>query len=84
MLNTDCTNGVGKTHSLFFGKRRKMAGSIKQIISGLIENKISEINADTSLNDNEISFIVKPENAIDIDEKKDLVLAEWYLGQKNE
>lgn len=43
MLNTDCTNGVGKTHSLFFGKRRKMAGSIKQIISGLIEKKISEL-----------------------------------------
>ncbi len=64
--------------------RRQDMKNYYRVNGSIYINKVSEINADTSLNDNEIPYIVKPENAIDIDEKKDLVLAEWYLGQKNE
>ena len=64
--------------------RRQDMKNYYRVNGSIYINKVSEINIDTSLNDNEIPYIVKPENAIDIDEKKDLVLAEWYLGQKNE
>ncbi len=64
--------------------RRQDMKNYYRVNGSIYINKVSEINADTSLNDNEIPFVVKPENSVDIDEKKDLVLAEWYLGQKNE
>lgn len=46
-------------------------------------NRISEIHEETSLNDNVVPYIVKTENAIDIDEMKDIVIAEWLLNQRN-
>ena len=64
--------------------RRQDMKTYYRVNGSIYINKVSEINENTSLNDNEIPYIVKPENAVDIDEKKDLVLAEWYLGQKNE
>ena len=64
--------------------RRQDMKKYYRVNGSIYINNISEINAYTSLNDNVIPYIVKPENAVDIDEKKDLVLAEWYLGQKNE
>ena len=64
--------------------RRQDMKNYYRVNGSIYINKISEINANTSLNDNVIPYIVKPENAVDIDEKKDLVLAEWYLGQGNE
>ena len=42
-------------------------------------NKISEINEETSFNDNEIPYVMKRENSVDIDEPIDLALAEYYL-----
>ena len=64
--------------------RRQDMKNYYRVNGSIYINKVSEINADTSLNDNVIPYIVKPENAVDIDETKDIVLAEWYLGQKNE
>ena len=45
-------------------------------------NKISEINAETSFNDNEIPFVMKKERSVDIDEPIDLALAEYYLKNR--
>jgi CMP-N-acetylneuraminic acid synthetase len=82
IINADGT--MEKLLDLQSTVRRQDMKSYYRVNGSIYINKISEINADTSLNDNEIPFVVKPENSVDIDEKKDLVLAEWYLGQKNE
>jgi len=42
-------------------------------------NKIDEISKETSFNDNPIGYIMQPSHSVDIDELKDLVLAEYYL-----
>lgn len=42
-------------------------------------NKISEINETTSFNDNEVAYIMQKEHSVDIDELKDLYIAQYYL-----
>lgn len=42
-------------------------------------NKIEELNENTSFNDNRIPFIMKRNHSVDIDEKSDLWIAEYYL-----
>jgi CMP-N,N'-diacetyllegionaminic acid synthase len=42
-------------------------------------NKISEINEDTSFNDNEVGFVMPKTRSIDIDEPIDLVIAEAMI-----
>lgn len=42
-------------------------------------NCISELSERTSFNDNQAAFIMKPEHSVDIDEMKDVYLAEYYL-----
>ena len=43
-------------------------------------NKIDEININTSFNDNRHAFIMKNEHSVDIDEMKDLIIAEYYIN----
>ncbi|MBQ7594948.1 MAG: acylneuraminate cytidylyltransferase family protein [Synergistaceae bacterium] len=43
-------------------------------------NNVSEINISTSFNDNPIPFIMTREHSLDIDEPKDLILAEYYIN----
>lgn len=45
-------------------------------------NPINELNSDTSFNDNCIPFIMEHSHAVDIDELRDFVLAEYYLKSK--
>lgn len=47
-------------------------------------NNTSEINLETSFNDNEQSFLMSKEHSIDIDELSDLALAEYYLQTKSQ
>lgn len=42
-------------------------------------NAIDKIDKNTSFNDNIIPYVMDKERAIDIDELKDLVLAEWFI-----
>ena len=50
------------------------------IVNGCIYiNKISEISSDTSFNDNSIGFLMPSSRSIDIDEVKDIRLAEYYI-----
>lgn len=43
-------------------------------------NRISELNKNTSFNDNEIPFVMSREHSVDIDEMKDLWIAEYYIN----
>jgi len=42
-------------------------------------NLIDELSENTSFNDNEIPYLMTSEHSVDIDELKDLALAEYYL-----
>ncbi len=47
-------------------------------------NQILRLNDKTSFNDNELGFIMPREKAVDIDEMKDLYIAEYYLKNREE
>lgn len=50
------------------------------VVNGCIYiNAIASINQETSFNDNEYAFIMESRHSVDIDEYKDLYLAEYYL-----
>ena len=42
-------------------------------------NKIEEVTVKTSFNDNPIGYVMEQNHSVDIDEMKDLVVAEYYL-----
>lgn len=44
-------------------------------------NKVSEINSETSFNDNIVPFIMNKEHSVDIDDMSDLWLAEYYINR---
>ena len=45
-------------------------------------NEINELNWNTSLNDNIVPYLMSKSHSVDIDEKLDLVIAEYYLHQR--
>lgn len=45
-------------------------------------NAVDELSEDTSFNDNPIGFLMSKEHSVDIDEAKDLYLAEYYLRER--
>lgn len=45
-------------------------------------NRIDEIDRSLSFNDNPIGFIMDKSHSVDIDEEKDLVMAEYFLKQR--
>lgn len=45
-------------------------------------NGINNLKEETSFNDNNMPYIMSQEHSVDIDEPKDLVLAEYYLQRK--
>lgn len=47
-------------------------------------NQVRELTKETSLNDNPIGYIMEPSHSVDIDESKDLYLAEYYLTHREE
>ena len=47
-------------------------------------NLIDELSESTSFNDNKIPFVMSREHSVDIDEMKDLYIAEYYLKSKKE
>ena len=44
-------------------------------------NPISELNKNTSFNDNEIPYVMEKSHSVDIDELSDLAMAEYYLNK---
>lgn len=47
-------------------------------------NQIAGLNAETSFNDNELGFVMEKNRSVDIDERKDLYVAEYYLNYQEE
>lgn len=45
-------------------------------------NEISEINCNTSFNDNKCPFVMQTNHSVDIDEEVDLVIAEYYIRKR--
>ncbi len=45
-------------------------------------NEISEIDTNTSFNDNVLPFVMEPSHSVDIDELSDFELAKYYLSEK--
>ncbi len=45
-------------------------------------NNVGEIDSNTSFNDNKVGYIMEQSHSVDIDELKDLALAEYYLIRK--
>lgn len=43
-------------------------------------NEVNSINENTSFNDNTIPFIMEQQHSVDIDEEKDILMAEYYLS----
>lgn len=61
--------------------RRQDMKKFYRINGAIYINKASELNANTSFNDNEMGFVLTREHGIDVDEPQDLVVAEYYLSQ---
>lgn len=61
--------------------RRQDMKKFYRINGAIYINKASELNANTSFNDNEMGFVLTREHGIDVDELQDLVVAEYYLSQ---
>lgn len=47
-------------------------------------NRISELNAQTSFNDNRIPYVMEKENSVDIDEPMDLEIARYYVEKRKD
>ena len=59
--------------------RRQDMKKYYRVNGSIYINRIPDLNEYSSLNDNIIPYIVPTNHSIDIDEMKDLVLAEYYL-----
>ncbi len=59
--------------------RRQDMKSYYKVNGCIYINSINELSKETSFNDNQIAFIMEPEHSVDIDEMKDIYLAEFYL-----
>ncbi len=47
-------------------------------------NSVNDLNENTSLNDNEMGYVLAKDHGVDIDVPEDVVLAEYYLSQEIE
>jgi len=65
-------------------QRRQDVDKYFYVNGAIYINKISELSNETSLNNNEIGYVMPKERSIDIDEEMDLAVAEVLLKIKNE
>lgn len=62
--------------------RRQDMEKYYRVNGAIYINSMSELNENTSFNDNELGYVLPKEHSIDIDDPEDLVVAEYYLSQK--
>lgn len=60
--------------------RRQDMRKVYRVNGAIYINRIEEINAATSFNDNELGYIMSKERSVDIDTPVDLELMKYYLG----
>lgn len=61
--------------------RRQDMKEYYRVNGAIYVNSISEITPDTSLNDNEIPYVMSAEHSIDIDEMADIRVAEAFINK---
>lgn len=59
--------------------RRQDMSAYYYVNGSIYINQIQDLTYETSFNDNPLAYIIPPEHSIDIDNEKDLILAEYYL-----
>lgn len=59
--------------------RRQDMPEYYKVNGAIYINAIEEINNDTSFNDNKLGFIMDKSRSVDIDEEKDMWIAQYYL-----
>ena len=59
--------------------RRQDMDKVYRVNGAIYMNRIAELCAETSFNDNEIGYIMEKSHSVDIDELPDFALAEYYL-----
>lgn len=62
--------------------RRQDMDCYYRVNGSIYVNLITEIDINTSFNDNEIPFVMESSHSVDIDEEKDIAMVEYYLKQK--
>jgi len=62
--------------------RRQDMPQYYRINGAIYVNSIHLLDADTSFNDNPIGYVMEMTHSVDIDELKDIVLAEYYLAKE--
>lgn len=64
--------------------RRQDMPAFYRINGCIYINEVSEINEDTSFNDNKIPYIMDKSHSVDIDEMLDVTIAEYYLNLRKD
>lgn len=59
--------------------RRQDMQKFYRVNGAIYINKISEIDCQTSFNDNEIPFVMSQENSVDVDEYQDLEVVKYFI-----
>ena len=62
--------------------RRQDMKKYYRINGAIYINSMSELNENTSFNDNVLGYVLAKEHSIDVDNPEDLVMAEYFLSQK--
>ncbi len=63
--------------------RRQDMKSYYKVNGCIYINRISEISQNTSFNDNLVGYVMSVAHSVDIDDMKDLYLAEYYIQKEN-
>ena len=63
--------------------RRQDMDRYLRVNGAIYINKISELDENSSFNDNPVGFVMEKDHSVDIDEPKDLVLAKYYLEKED-
>ena len=62
--------------------RRQDMDTFYRVNGCIYINPVADLSDETSFNDNEIGFVMEQSHSVDIDELKDLKVAEYYISQK--
>lgn len=62
--------------------RRQDMPDYYRVNGSIYINRIEELSEDTSFNDNPLAYVMRSDHSIDIDEEKDLILAEWIMKRQ--
>ena len=63
--------------------RRQDMSAYYRVNGCIYLNRVDEITEKTSFNDNPVGYVMERSHSVDIDEMKDLYVAEYYLNERN-